>query len=539
MENSRIWCIPLGEGRALLYAPYHGITTLVNRASVDCVRRFLCDPEREIPEGLEWISSLRGPGNVPEVRHGDPDPLYLGLIPTRACTMQCAYCDFAPDRAYPRMSFDLIRRAVDGYAGLLRKCGAGEWQMHFFGGEPFAAFRESVFALNYARQKAAELGIPTHFEVTTNGFYPEDRCRWIADNFDTVVLSFDGFSDTQNIHRPAPGGQDSFMTVCRNADIFAHGNCELIIRSCVSSGNIDELPKWASFIAERFFPASVVLEPMIESPLARRNGLCPPDPDRFMQSWTAAYRILRSQRIPLIYSSGEISSLKTSLCPMGQDAMIVTPDGAIGGCWQLAENRRQAGIDLGFGTVTADGLRIDREALDHQRDLSAENRERCRNCFCYAHCAGGCLLNRENKTDFCRMTRALTLWQLLEQLGYGRFADILLADKSFSAQMAKDSDYSLYSSELPEDIAYPSGWETGSPEPDLPFDFSRLTLPQLPPDPVQGWVRDGDRIFLTDADRGFIDVPEGDEALRFQLEHSGMSAADVGKVWTALHGGTV
>ena len=94
--------------------------------------------------------------------------------------MECAYCDFAALRSHPVMSFDRIREAVDGYADLLRDIHAAEWNMHFFGGEPFAAFREAVFAVNYARRKAGELGIPTHFEVTTNGYYSEEKCRWIA-----------------------------------------------------------------------------------------------------------------------------------------------------------------------------------------------------------------------------------------------------------------------------------------------------------------------------------------------------------------------
>ena len=89
--------------------------------------------------------------------------------------------------------------------------------MHFFGGEPFAAFKEIVFAVNYARRKASELGIPSHFEVTTNGFYPEERASWIAENIDTVVLSLDGFPETQDRHRPGPNGAESFPTVCRSS----------------------------------------------------------------------------------------------------------------------------------------------------------------------------------------------------------------------------------------------------------------------------------------------------------------------------------
>ena len=120
MPETPIWCIPLDAGSSLIYAPYHGITTMVNRPAEEELRRCLTDRDAEISAGMEWIRELRKPVSVPDGKHGSPDPLYLGIIPTRACTMQCAYCDFAPERAYPLMTFDTIRHAADGYAELLR-----------------------------------------------------------------------------------------------------------------------------------------------------------------------------------------------------------------------------------------------------------------------------------------------------------------------------------------------------------------------------------------------------------------------------------
>ena len=186
--QSDVWCISLSRGEALICAPFHGITTLVNRSMADAVARCLADPDEPIPDGAEWIRNLQQPGDRPQRKTGAPDPQFLGLVPTRGCMMQCAYCDFVSMRNHSAMTFDRIRQTIEGYADLLRERNAAEWNMHFFGGEPFAAFREIVYAVNYARKKADELGIPTHFEVTTNGYYSEEKCRWIAEYFDTVVL---------------------------------------------------------------------------------------------------------------------------------------------------------------------------------------------------------------------------------------------------------------------------------------------------------------------------------------------------------------
>lgn len=533
MKND-VWCIPLSTDRALVYAPFHGMTTLVNRSLAGITARCLRDADEPVPEAAAWIRDLRDPGYRPERRRGAPDPLYLGLIPTRGCMMQCAYCDFVTLRGHPLMTFEMIRRAVDGYAELLRGEKIAEWDMHFFGGEPFAAYREIVFAVNYARQKAAELGIPTHFEVTTNGFYPEERCRWIAENIDTVVLSLDGFPETQNRHRPGPNGSDSFQTVCRSADIFSRGSCELIIRSCVSAENVEQLPEWAVFLSRRWEPEAVCLEPMIASELAGKNGLVPPDADLYAGNWAAAYRVLQKERIRLVYSSGDISTVRNSLCPMGRDALIVSPDGRIGGCWQLAENQHAGGIDLHFGDVSAEGLEIDQGLLDRQRELSENNRERCRGCFCYAHCAGGCVLNRERNRDFCRMTRTLTLWQLLEQLGFGSAADELIANREFIDRLAAKEDFSCENADFSDaaDLQITSG---SVPAADGKTDLGGLALPPLPADPVRGWIRDGQRIILGNMRENFVKVLEGDDALRFQLEHAGMNKTDIELVWDALH----
>ena len=526
-----VWFLSLGTEPVLIYAPFHGITTLVNRAMAEVVFACLQDGSKPVPEDTPWIESLQKEGNRPKMREGLPDPLFLGLVPTRGCMMRCAYCDFVTTRERPLMSFAQIRAAVDSYARVMREAGRNDWNIHFFGGEPFAAFKEVVFAVNYARAEAEKQGASVHFEVTTNGFYPEAKARWIAEYFDTVVLSLDGFPEVQNRHRPGPGGTESFGTVCGSADIFSRGSCEFIIRSCVSAENADDLGRWAAFIAKRWQPEAVCLEPMTESDLSRQNGLTPPDPDVFVRNWADAFRVLEKEKIRTVCSSADLSSLNHSLCPMGKDALIVTPEGEIGSCWQLTENQRSGRQDLHFGLLGADGMKINKESLNEQRQMVESNRENCRGCFCYAHCAGGCVLKPERNGIFCRITKTLTLRQLLEELGYGDFADQLLTDKSFSNHLGETADFRRLLPGFGPDIDF-----SHSPSTEVcPLGKSFPLADLVPvPDAKTGWVRDGDRILIADTVGNFARVLEGREALRFQLEHSGLTAADIEKVRAAL-----
>ena len=49
MKNE-VWCVPLAEDLALIYAPFHGVSTLVNAAMAEAVS---CCLENEVPELLQ------------------------------------------------------------------------------------------------------------------------------------------------------------------------------------------------------------------------------------------------------------------------------------------------------------------------------------------------------------------------------------------------------------------------------------------------------------------------------------------------------
>ena len=54
-----VWFLSLGTEPVLIYAPFHGITTLVNRAMAEVVFACLQDGSKPVPEDTPWIESLR------------------------------------------------------------------------------------------------------------------------------------------------------------------------------------------------------------------------------------------------------------------------------------------------------------------------------------------------------------------------------------------------------------------------------------------------------------------------------------------------
>jgi radical SAM protein with 4Fe4S-binding SPASM domain len=309
---------------------------------------------------------------------------------------------------------------VDAYLDLLNAAGRRVAEVHFFGGEPFFAEEVVRFVVDYTALRAAQLGLDTHFEVITNGFYPAATSQWIADRFDTVILSLDGPADIQERQRPAPNGRATFATIFKNAQTFSNGSAELIIRACVTRETVGRMTATARWLAEELRPSAVCFETLVASPLARASGLFPPSPWEFGRQFLAASHILAEYGIETVLSTVNLQNVQTSFCPVGKDALIVSPDGAVDACYLLPDDWRRSQLDLHFGRVTPRGLELDSAALERIRTLAADTKPLCATCLCRYHCAGGCHVNHptaDNYDDLCIQTRLVTIASLLRRIG--------------------------------------------------------------------------------------------------------------------------
>ncbi|RPJ44010.1 MAG: radical SAM protein, partial [Chloroflexi bacterium] len=349
-----VFAIPVAE-RVLIYAPLHDLAALVDRPAAVQLRLALAGGNAALrgPVG-ELFDALSSAGRpVPQPRPNRPGaPLFLGLVLTRGCNMACRYCDFAaPKHTSPVMDLDTARAAIDVYLDRLVAEGGNHAELHLFGGEPFFAPRVVHFAAAYFQARTAELGLTTRLEAITNGLFNQNMARWVARTFDTVFLSLDGPRDIQDSYRPALGGNSAFEVIQANSRLFSEEGIELILRACVTSETVGRLPEIAAWFAQEFHPARVCFETMLPSDLARSSGLEPPDPWEFVRSYDQATRVLAEHGIETVLSTAELSVPHVTFCPVGKDAMIVTPDGAVHACYLLEEDWRKAGLDLTYGKV--------------------------------------------------------------------------------------------------------------------------------------------------------------------------------------------
>jgi uncharacterized protein len=437
VDTASLYLIPIFD-QAVIHAPLHDVTVLATASAVDELRAALDGSAAADPAIGELAARLQTPpANVPMPRSGPLDPRFLGLIPTRGCNLACRYCNFAAGTASrQQMSPQIVKGAIDWYLPLKRERGHRRAEIHFFGGEPFAASEVIDLAVPYARQRAGELGIRVAFEVATNGVFSEARAAWVGSYFDTVILSFDGFAETQNAHRPFAGGQGTAAVVARSAHILSESSADLYLRACVTDQTVTQMPAIARWFCETFRPTGVCFEPLHLSVEARQAGLIPPDPWDFAHFFMEAEKVLSDFGLRAIHASADIDAQRVSFCPAGEDTVIVTPDGVINSCYLLAKEWEAKGLDLWLGRLDEHGaVMLAGDDIARAREYTVWRKPACADCFCRWHCAGGCHVNhpRHDRSkaydDRCIETRAISLFRLLHRLDQPALAARLASDR--------------------------------------------------------------------------------------------------------------
>jgi len=417
-------------GKWLLSAPFSQSVALVNESARR--RAVSAEPPPDF--------HLRAPEEL--------DPLFLGIIPTRDCNMACAYCGFRSSRGSGKhMDYALAAAAVRWLAETCLKRNKETLNVHFFGGEPLSAFDVVEVAVHSARRLAAENGLIPHFEVCTNGFLTDDQSRFVGDYFHTVILSFDGPPEFQNRNRRLKGRGESFETVARTARALGDGPAQLCLRVCVTRDSVARMPDMSLWFSREFRPGVVSWEVLKPTSRSGKAGLFPPDPYDFACGFIASRRILEQRGIRTVYAADVLPEPRYTFCPMGQDALVVTPDGRVNACYLPEEEWLGSGLDLTIGRMSSDsGLRLFSRArqkvFQHVR-----HKPGCDGCFCRWSCAGGCHVHHSaagrdiRDSDFCLQTRIITACSLLQRMNEESLVDELLADRAALEKLARQPSY--------------------------------------------------------------------------------------------------
>ncbi len=435
-----VFALPVFD-RWLLHAPLLGLSALVNGAA----RRSLSEGSTD-DTSAALRTMLCRKGIEPQPRSGPLVPHFLGLVTTRACNLNCVYCSFGASRRSETMSYSLAVAAVNWMAANAAASGRQTLDIHFFGGEPLIAFDVVEVAVHSTRAAAARHHLKPRLEVATNGTYSESRARFVGDHFQTVVLSIDGFEKTHNRRRHTDTERGSFQSVCRTARIVRDSPADLCLRICVADDNVDQLPELTGWFCEEFRPSTIDFETIQPTCASEHAGLASPDPYTFSRLYDAARETAQAHGVVPVYSASATENPRLTFCPVGNDALILHPEGRITACYLLENEWIDRGLDLNLGVLSIDGtIKLDAGAVERVRRL-VNSKPRCGRCFCRWSCAGGCHVNNtypscsDSYSDFCLQTRLTTASHLLRGIDDGALVTELLKDRRAMERLALNPD---------------------------------------------------------------------------------------------------
>ena len=211
----------------------------------------------------------------------------------------------------------------------------------------------------------------------------------------------------------------------------------MCLRACVTQATVARMPEIAAWFCEEFDPAIVSFEPLQLSPWSQTDQLQPPDPWEFARYFAEAARVLAAYGVPIMYAAADTTARQVTFCPVGDDAVIVAPDGFANACYLVPREWEAKGLDLRLGRVTAGSVDLDPGAVDRVRGHNVLNKPLCEACFCKWHCAGGCHVNHSvvgvapGEFDrLCIQTRIIALTAILHDLGQADLALRLLSDRA-------------------------------------------------------------------------------------------------------------
>jgi uncharacterized protein len=440
-RKTHLFAVPVCN-QWLVHAPLHEITALINEPAWQRLRNGEAANDDDALGALHAALS-EPPLHNPQPLEGPLDPKFLAIVTTRGCNIHCVYCDFGgPTSSRVHLDHDLAVEAIDWFADQLVARGRKEFFVHFFGGEPFISEDLVEVIVHRTRAVCAARGLRPFFDASTNGVFSEARADWIGQYFDSIVLSFDGPPEFQNRNRPARGGRPTYEAVARTAERLSRAPIELCLRVCITGESVHRMEEMVRWMTANYRPAVINFEPLTENDLTADAELTPADPYDFARNWMSAKHVADELGVRLVYSATESETPRLTSCPVGTDALVVTPDGQVNACYLQSADWLKHGMDMHLGSIEkGTGLHLDSTQVERARHVILD-KPRCSGCLCQWSCAGGCHVSNTyrncptNYVGFCQQTRLLTVCLLLEQLGAGDVAKRLLDDPDAARRLA-------------------------------------------------------------------------------------------------------
>lgn len=389
-------------GRAAVFAPLKGVLAelppTVAQAHID--GRPTAGALTKVLSGLGLLVEA-GSRTTPPVRAVDGSfaPTGVVFMVTAACNLRCEYCYAdAGDHAVELFDRAMARDAAGWVVDNAAAAGVSEAHLNFHGGgEPTLDFDLIEHVVTWARVYAAnehDGRVRVVAGMVTNGMTTPARLEWIAENMDSVQVSYDGPQEVHDRQRPTIHGKGS-AAVVRRAILHLQGRVpDLLVKATISAASVNSMSEIAEHFCTTFSLPRFHFGPVLGAGRGRFPQFGEPDPVDFVANYLKAKEVAAGYGRTIVVSGAEntFPRIRETFCGVTDPNFALTPSGHISSCYEVMyEGDPRSGAHF-FGRYDPEfrSFVIDTDRVRQARSRSVQGLDRCTRCFAKWQCAGDC-----------------------------------------------------------------------------------------------------------------------------------------------------
>jgi uncharacterized protein len=356
-----------------------------------------------------------------------PRPSKALLMVSDACTLACPYCYGSASPDGELMPPELAISAVDFTIDNALESGTPLVTLAFNGGgEPTTNWDVLRLSVEHAERRTQQQRLGLRTILVTNGMISRHQVQWIARHIQALTVSIDGPPSVQDYQRPTVAGSGSSHRVTATLDGLHAAGKDYKLRVTVSRDSVERLPEIYRYLARRFAPRVISVEPVFSCGRSARTGFRGPDTERFLANMERVLALQRELKVPVSYAGARLDHLDDCFCEASGRAFCVTPRGEVTSCIEVGDPQDPRANLFHYGRfdATGGGFVFYGDCFEKLRNLHVQRFECCRDCIARWHCAGDCLakvpdpveLCHKRDSDRCRVNRSLVERALLSKL---------------------------------------------------------------------------------------------------------------------------
>lgn len=325
----------------------------------------------------------------------------IGICLTYNCNLRCTYCGYSSteqDKNNLQLSDveifikDIIRKRT--IKKLLTKKNEPLMINFTGGGEPTYEWDLLKNTVVFVKRQCADNNIPLYLKMTTNGMLSNEQIEFISENFNELMISYDGLSEIQNSNRKCPSAKETSLTVEHTIREFINRGIPLIIRSTIWQKDYPKMREMYSHVFSLVPEDSKVtwsiyptlFEGRAISHMKKQEDITYKN---FLLYYLDLIDYIISEKgeeyvkkidVPLI--NNDFSGLFCGAYRLNSPWLL--PDKSIVTCIESKEDK------VLIGRINDGQLEYYEKYSDNFLKVTQQKYSKCRSCIAYRFCRGGC-----------------------------------------------------------------------------------------------------------------------------------------------------